>query len=169
LAGVALDEGRTERAARLLGAAAALADATGMVILEPGDRQQVERDVAAARERLGQGGFAAAWEAGRGLPLAAAIAEARADDAPAPTPVPAPTTRSQATAHGLTARELDVLRLLVDGKTDREIAAALFIGLRTAQGHVANILAKLGVGSRTAAATAALAGGIVTAPPPPPE
>ena len=57
-----------------------------------------------------------------------------------------------------------MLRLVVAGQTDREIAEALFIGHRTAQTHVANILAKLGVSSRTAAATAAIAAGIVAAP-----
>ena len=67
--------------------------------------------------------------------------------------------------HGvLTERELEVLGLVVAGQTDREIAEALFIGHRTAQTHVANILAKLGVSSRTAAATAAIAAGIVAAP-----
>ena len=50
---------------------------------------------------------------------------------------------------------------MVAGRTDREIAEALFIGRRTAQGHVANIMAKLGVNSRTAAATAAIAAGFV--------
>ena len=52
-------------------------------------------------------------------------------------------------------RELQVLALIVAGRTDREIAETLFIGRRTAQGHVANILGKLGVAPRTAAVTAA--------------
>ena len=60
-----------------------------------------------------------------------------------------------------------MLRLLVAGRTDREIAEALFIGRRTAEGHVANIFAKLEVNSRTAAATAALAAGLVAPAPGP--
>jgi len=64
----------------------------------------------------------------------------------------------------LSTRELDVLRLLVDGLSDKEIAEALFIGVRTAQGHVSAIMAKLGVHNRTAAATAALATGVIEAP-----
>jgi DNA-binding CsgD family transcriptional regulator len=48
------------------------------------------------------------------------------------------------------------LRLLVMGRTDREIADALFISPRTAQGHVARLFDKLGVGTRTAAVAAAL-------------
>jgi DNA-binding NarL/FixJ family response regulator len=62
---------------------------------------------------------------------------------------------SQPTAP-LSPREQDVLRLLVDGKTDREIAAALFISPRTVMRHVTNILDKLDVPSRTAAATLAI-------------
>jgi len=52
-------------------------------------------------------------------------------------------------AHGdlaiLTRRETEVLRLIVDGKTDREIAEALFIGIRTVETHVSNLFTKLGV------------------------
>jgi DNA-binding NarL/FixJ family response regulator len=61
-------------------------------------------------------------------------------------------------------RELEVLGLLVLGRTDREIASALFVSVRTAQGHVAQILSKLGVGSRTAAVGAAIATGMVAIP-----
>ena len=57
---------------------------------------------------------------------------------------------------GLTAREAEVLRLLADGRSDREIAAALFISRPTASKHVSSILGKLGVDSRAAAAAAAV-------------
>ena len=46
------------------------------------------------------------------------------------------------------------------GKTDREIAAALFVSPKTASNHVANILSKLGVETRTAAAAFALRHGL---------
>ncbi|MGW6495217.1 helix-turn-helix transcriptional regulator [Nonomuraea angiospora] len=58
-------------------------------------------------------------------------------------------------AFGLTPRERDVLRLLADGRTNRQIAEELFISVKTAGAHVSNILAKLGVRSRVQAATAA--------------
>lgn len=61
----------------------------------------------------------------------------------------------------LTARELDVLRLLVLGHSNREIAAALHVGEGTVKFHVNNILGKLGVQDRTQAATEALRRGIV--------
>jgi DNA-binding CsgD family transcriptional regulator len=57
---------------------------------------------------------------------------------------------------GLTAREQEVLRLLAAGRSNREIAAELFIAPKTASVHVSNILAKLGAASRTEAASIAL-------------
>jgi DNA-binding NarL/FixJ family response regulator len=61
---------------------------------------------------------------------------------------------------GLTAREQEVLRLLAAGRSNREIAAELFIAPKTASVHVSNILAKLGAASRTEAAAIAHAEGI---------
>ena len=55
---------------------------------------------------------------------------------------------------GLTMREIDVLKELAQGKTDQEIADALFISPKTASNHVSNILRKTGTGNRTEAAYA---------------
>ena len=52
----------------------------------------------------------------------------------------------------LTPREIEVLRLVADGKTNSEIARDLFISTKTASVHVSHILAKLGVSSRVQAA-----------------
>jgi DNA-binding NarL/FixJ family response regulator len=60
----------------------------------------------------------------------------------------------------LTARELEVLRLLGEGEANKSIAAALGISERTARTHVSNILAKLGLSSRTQAALWAAREGI---------
>jgi len=57
--------------------------------------------------------------------------------------------------YGLTARELEVLRLLALGRSNRDIAAELFISAKTASVHVSNIMAKLGVASRVEAAAIA--------------
>ena len=64
------------------------------------------------------------------------------------------------TPFGLTARELEVLRLVAAGHTNREIAAALFVTQRTAATHVTHILAKLGVESRIEAAAWAVRYGL---------
>jgi DNA-binding CsgD family transcriptional regulator len=56
---------------------------------------------------------------------------------------------------GLTPRELEVLRLLVEGRSNRQIAEQLFISGKTASVHVTNIMAKLGVHSRLEAAAMA--------------
>jgi ATP/maltotriose-dependent transcriptional regulator MalT len=53
--------------------------------------------------------------------------------------------------HGLTAREVEVLRLVAAGKTNREVASELVVSEHTVARHVQNIFAKLGVSSRTAA------------------
>jgi DNA-binding CsgD family transcriptional regulator len=54
-------------------------------------------------------------------------------------------------AHGLSPRELEVLRLVAAGRSNREIAAELFISEHTVARHLQNIFAKLGLSSRTAA------------------
>jgi DNA-binding NarL/FixJ family response regulator len=56
---------------------------------------------------------------------------------------------------GLTARELDVLRLVAAGRSNREIATELFISPKTASVHVSNILGKLDVATRAGATAAA--------------
>jgi DNA-binding NarL/FixJ family response regulator len=53
--------------------------------------------------------------------------------------------------HGLTRREMQVLRLMTAGRTNKAIASELFISERTVDRHVSNIFAKLDVSSRTAA------------------
>ena len=61
----------------------------------------------------------------------------------------------------LTPREREVLEMVAAGKTNREIGTALFISESTAGVHVSNIMAKLGVGSRTEAAANAIRAGLV--------
>jgi DNA-binding CsgD family transcriptional regulator len=63
--------------------------------------------------------------------------------------------------HGLTARELEVLRLVAAGDTNRAIAAKLVLSERTVDRHVSNIFAKLGASSRTGATAYAYRHGLV--------
>ena len=63
----------------------------------------------------------------------------------------------------LTARETEVLRLLAQGMSNKEIGASLVIGIKTVKTHVSSILSKLGVPSRTQAALYAMRIGLVSA------
>lgn len=71
--------------------------------------------------------------------------------------------RAPESPEALTDRETDVLRLLARGKANKEVAQELSIGEKTVKTHVSNILAKLGVQSRTQAALHAVRIGLVPA------
>jgi DNA-binding NarL/FixJ family response regulator len=88
------------------------------------------------------------------LAVAAALAAAQEPDGA--SPVAPDAVCLDAPVGRFTPREIDVLRLLIEGQSDKEIAVALSIARRTASQHVATLLTKLGARSRTAAATIAL-------------
>ena len=62
--------------------------------------------------------------------------------------------RSPPQAHDLTAREVEVLALLASGMSNREIAEALVLSVRTVERHIANLYDKIGAHDKTARATA---------------
>ena len=88
----------------------------------------------------------------RGL---AARARLRLDDAAPPSEPDAAGTGDDDDPFGLTPRERQVLVLVAEGRTNREIGAALYMAEKTASVHVSRILAKLDVRSRTEAAAVA--------------
>ncbi|MDF3039902.1 MAG: hypothetical protein K0Q71_2608 [Thermomicrobiales bacterium] len=159
IAVVAAAQGRMDPAVRLAGAAAALREQIG-VPAEEWQRATYDRGLELARSAMPPETFREAWAAGFALPLTAVIAEALKAAAPAASPSGQPDTPGPAATAGLTAREGEVLRLLAEGLSDREIAAALSISERTAGNHVLHILQKLDVNSRTAAAVFAVRHGI---------
>jgi predicted ATPase/DNA-binding CsgD family transcriptional regulator len=159
VAAIAIHAGDYALAARLGGADEISSEALG--ISPHGSelyRPIYEREIALLREKLGEARFAAEWAAGRAMPREKAVAEATAyiesstPDQPAPQPAP----RDAVPAFDLTPREREVLTLISQGKTNQEIADALFISLHTTKVHVRSILSKLNLDSRTAAATFAL-------------
>src|SRR5690606_3075004 len=75
--------------------------------------------------------------------------------------------RASTHPNGLTRREVEVLRLIAVGKSNRDIADALFISLNTVANHVRNILSKTGAANRTEAAAYAIRHGLASPIPPP--
>ena len=71
------------------------------------------------------------------------------------------TSASAARPAGLTAREVEVLRLVAEGRTNRQVAGALHISRRTAEHHIQHIYAKIGVSTRAAAARFGLEHGLL--------
>jgi predicted ATPase/DNA-binding CsgD family transcriptional regulator len=130
-------------AATLLGSIDALVQDAGGALL-PSARVNYDRATTATGAALGEKRFAALRAAGRQLALVEVFAIAAAVAVPAGT-----------AGNVLTLREHDVLRLVAQARTDREIAAALFLSPRTVNAHVASILGKLGVANRRAAAARA--------------
>ncbi|MBA3517606.1 MAG: AAA family ATPase, partial [Rhizobiales bacterium] len=159
LAEIAVASGEHERAARLLGAAEAARERQG-VALVPGLLPRYEKDMAATRAALGEEAFAAAWNNGRRLSPEEARAEA-ALVAREPTSGAEREPITSVTVHGLTPRELDVLRLVAAGHSNREIAEALFISVPTVKRHLTNILGKLNLPSRSALTAYAHTHGLV--------
>ena len=70
--------------------------------------------------------------------------------------LPALTNRRSRIGHDLTARELDVLRLLAEGRPTPQIASELFIAATTARNHIQSVISKLGAHSRLEAVAIAL-------------
>ena len=157
---------------------AAAARATGAVLLAEGD---LRASLAALRDAwAGWQELEAPYESGRVRVLVGLVCQALHDEdtaameldaarqvfaqlgaVPDLTRVDAYTRkRPVAEPSGLSPREVEVLRLVAVGKTNQGIATDLFLSEKTVERHVSNILTKLGVGSRTAAAAYAFEHGI---------
>jgi predicted ATPase/DNA-binding CsgD family transcriptional regulator len=160
LADLAVVSGDAQQAIRMLAAATTLREATTLPV-PPVHRARRERIVATARRELGAASYAEAWAAGQAMSLDEVIAEALRTPAAPDAHGCSSREQDSAARMGLTARELDVLRLLAEGRSDREIGEALFIGTRTVQTHVVNLYAKLGVKARAEAAAVAVRRGLV--------
>jgi predicted ATPase/DNA-binding NarL/FixJ family response regulator len=150
-----LAEGQIEAAVRLLSAAEAVLEDHRIESLFSDEQRELNEALHTARRALPADTFAAVSAAGRALAIeeAVALALAEADgtnDSPAAPPLTGPTTRDRS---GLSARELEVLRLIAAGKSNPEIAAELVLSVHTVIRHANHIFAKLGVQNRVEAAT----------------
>lgn len=154
-------QGEPEHAARLWGAVEALRESMSAPIW-PIERAGYERSIAAARAQIGERAFAARWAEGRSISLEPVGLDRHALSLllPVHTSQKFPSSKkalSSSQSHlGLTARELEVLRLLAQGLTSVQIAQRLVIALVTVNSHVRSIYNKLGVTSRSAATRRAI-------------
>jgi predicted ATPase/DNA-binding CsgD family transcriptional regulator len=151
LAGLLATQGELRWAAQLWGAAEVLRERTSYP-LPPVDRPPYERAVTTARVQLGERAFVAAWQEGRTMTPEQALT-ARGEPVPSPAK-PAVALRSKALPTypcGLTAREVEVLRLVAQGFTNAQVAVQLVVSPRTVNFHLTSIYSKIGVSSRNAA------------------
>jgi non-specific serine/threonine protein kinase len=155
---LATRRGDDSAAARWYGAAEGVMAALGME-LPVARRAGHERAIVAVRENLGEAAFAAAWDEGRADPASLVAISLVAWEASAGGSG-GPDARGRNGISGFTSRQHDVLHLMAQGRTDKEIADALFISRTTASKHVAAILTKLEVDSRTAAVAIAVRHGL---------
>jgi predicted ATPase/DNA-binding CsgD family transcriptional regulator len=147
--------------ARLHGAAdQALADLGH--VLEPLEARLADEDRERLRTAMGDEDFEAEYAAGRALDAAQVLAalDGRAGAAPG-QPQGAGAADPVARLTRLTPRELDVLRLVAQGLSNPEIARRLVLSEHTIHRHLANILGKLGMSSRAAAAAWGVRAGLV--------
>jgi DNA-binding CsgD family transcriptional regulator len=166
--GAALLLGAPASAARLLAAQEMGREAIRYPV-RSSHRRMYDRTVAAVRSALDEEAFTAAWSAGRALMLDEAVGEAlalaQAGVTQEDTPQHANGRLSNAAAgpashSGLSARELEVLRLLAAGRSNREIAETLVLSVRTVVHHVEHIYAKIGARKRADAVAYALRRGL---------
>jgi predicted ATPase/DNA-binding CsgD family transcriptional regulator len=151
IASVAVRTGRPELAARIFGMSDSEFNRTGVTLRKPLLALfETFRDD--ARIAIGVQQFDDAWKSGFELTRQEAVNELYVLAAP---PVPVDRKLRPAPFNLLSNREFEVLQFLVAGKTDPEIANELFLSPRTVSQHVSNILSKLQVNSRTAAAALA--------------
>jgi len=141
-------------AARLWGLAEAQRAAMGIPI-SPVERVSYALSVSAARAQLGVEIFASAWAEGGTMTPEQALTAPGPVTLPHPFPaalsMSSPAKPSRTSPGGLSARELEVLRLLATGLTDAQIAEQLVLSLHTVHAHLRTIYSKVGVTSRSAA------------------
>ena len=154
LASVVAAQGEERWAGRLWGTAESLRDICG-IPMTPWERADIKPAVAAVRTHLGEQAFAAALAEGRSMTLDQVLSARGPITIPTPTSVEAPSTLAAKPVttypDGLTAREVEVLRLVAQGLTNEQVAGQLVISPRTVNNHRTAIFSKIGVSSRGAA------------------
>ena len=151
LAEAKYEESQLQGAARIFGHAESLRVPIRSVI-DPADQPGYMRLVSEIRSVLGEETFAALWAEGAAMPLDRVIDLALSE--PEPARVAAWVDKER--FGGLTAREREVAALIAQGKSNREIAEAMTVGVKTIETYVTRILNKLDFASRVQIATWAI-------------
>jgi DNA-binding NarL/FixJ family response regulator len=154
-----------DRAVRLAGAALALSDVVGIVLI-PLSQGLLDDALASVRPGLDEKAFATAWAAGTAMSVTQATDEALAIEGQGGRPgtvsgqasttlaPDAPSAGSR--GRGLSQREVEVLRLIAGGRTNKQIAEALAVSIPTVERHVTHIYGKIGAHGRAGATAYAL-------------
>jgi predicted ATPase/DNA-binding CsgD family transcriptional regulator len=160
LAAVAGVQGQQELAVQLFAASQALFNVLG-VHLDPADRAEYDRNLAAVRTQLDEATFTVAWTQGQQMTWEQILAAPEQVKLKQGLPTPQPASHlvfsqvqgppSASYPAGLTAREVEVLRLAAQGLSYAQIAERLIISARTVDAHLRSIYGKLGVSSRNEA------------------
>jgi predicted ATPase/DNA-binding CsgD family transcriptional regulator len=169
LACLAADLGHDAAAVSLISQASAIR-AQLEVPVRPNWQPRLDRALAHLQQALDPRAFATAWQHGKDLDLGGLTAQAdmasllrfaTGQEFPsAATPQRTTLAARREAPHGLTERELEVLRLITGGHSNREVGEKLYISPATAARHVANIYNKLGVDSRARATAFAFQHGL---------
>jgi predicted ATPase/DNA-binding CsgD family transcriptional regulator len=144
-----------ELEAKLLAAASAIRERIGIPV-NASERSRMDGAIDRIKGELGVS-FDALWGAGRAMSDGDAIRLALASESEHPI---TPATTSGGT-FGLTRREIEIVRLIAVGKSNKEISDELSISFRTVSTHVSNVLAKLEMANRSALASFAHREGLV--------
>ena len=144
LAGITYENGDAQRAAILFGAAEALHEESGLIV----DYGFQEKDIAATHKELGEEAFTRLLEKGRAMTLEEAVEFAMQTSESRPSAQP-----QKEVLGGLTAREREAAVLIAQGKSNREIAEAMTVTVKTVEAYITRINRKLGFTSRVQIAT----------------
>ncbi len=149
-AGVAAAARQPLRAARLFGASERLREAIGLLLDHP-DLGDYEHNLQFTRDQLDSAAFTQGWAQGRAMSLDEALDLALSSVTDTPAPLSADTKVSVEHTAVLSAREMEVLRLVATGLTDVQIAEQLSLSRHTVHAHLTSIYSKLNLSGRNAA------------------
>lgn len=138
---------------KIFGAAAALRIPLGSVI-DKADQPEYDRILSGLRSALGNDTFASLWAQGTVMPIEEIVASALSAHESKSTRL------AKEKFGGLTTREREVATLIAQGRSNREIAEAMTVGVKTIETYVTRILNKLGFDSRVQIATWAVEKGL---------